>query len=96
MKPKRVKFKFFATLQEAGREVDVEFEGSTLRDAFEALFSAYPALKERIMEDDRIRDFYKIFVNGRDIQHLKNLETEIKDGDVIAVFPPIAGGCCLC
>ena len=96
MKSKKVKFKFFATLQEAGREVEVEFEGSTLRDAFEALFSSFPGLRDRIMENDRVRDFYKIFVNGRDIQHLKNLETEIKDGDVVAVFPPIAGGCCVC
>jgi len=92
MKTKRVKFKFFATLQEAGREVEVEFEGSTLRDAFEALFSAYPVLRERIMENDGIRDFYKVFVNGRDIYHLGGLETELKDGDVVAVFPPVAGG----
>jgi molybdopterin synthase sulfur carrier subunit len=92
MKGKKVKFKFFAMLQEAGREVEVEFKGSTLRDAFEALFSVYPALRERIMENDRIKDFYKVFVNGRDIHHLKNLETEINDGDIIAVFPPVAGG----
>jgi molybdopterin synthase sulfur carrier subunit len=70
----------------------VEFKGSTLKDAFEALFSAYPTLRERIMEDDRIKDFYKVFVNGRDVHHLRGFETEIKDGDVIAVFPPVAGG----
>lgn len=92
MRVKKVKFKFFAMLQEAGREVEVEFEGSTLRDAFETLFSAHPALRERIMENDRIKDFYKVFVNGRDIYHLGGLETQLKDGDVVAVFPPVAGG----
>ncbi len=33
-----------------------------------------------------------IMVNRRNIHHLEKLETPVKDGDVIALFPPGAGG----
>ncbi len=87
----KVKFKLFASLKRDRGVVEVEFEGRKLKDALSELFKIYPELKS-IVEGDRIRDFYKIFVNGRDVEHLKGLETELRDGDEIAIFPPIAGG----
>jgi len=33
-----------------------------------------------------------IMINRRNIHHLQKLETPIQDGDVIALFPPGAGG----
>ena len=33
-----------------------------------------------------------IMINRRNVHHLKKLETPILDGDVIALFPPGAGG----
>jgi len=33
-----------------------------------------------------------IMINRRNIHHLEKLETPIHDGDVIALFPPGAGG----
>jgi len=33
-----------------------------------------------------------IMINRRNIHHLKKLATTVKDGDVIALFPPGAGG----
>ncbi|MDX2479249.1 MAG: MoaD family protein [Desulfuromusa sp.] len=33
-----------------------------------------------------------IMVNRRNIHHLEKLETPIHDGDVVALFPPGAGG----
>jgi len=33
-----------------------------------------------------------IALNGVDIEALQGLKTNLKDGDVIAIFPPVAGG----
>ena len=33
-----------------------------------------------------------IMINRRNIHHLEQLDTPVKDGDVVALFPPGAGG----
>ena len=49
-------------------------------------------LYDTVIENGRVRSMYKILVNGRDIEFLDGLKTKLKDGDVIDVFPPVAGG----
>lgn len=88
----RVKIKIFATLKERyGRgEVEVDCDGS-LRDAVEKaaeiLGSDFVA---EVFDGSRPRDDRIILVNGRHIQFLEKIE--LRDGDVIAIFPPLAGG----
>jgi MoaD family protein len=42
---------------------------------------------------DEVHDMLKILVNGRHYTTLSNrLETQLQNNDVIALFPPIAGG----
>lgn len=33
-----------------------------------------------------------IVLNGVDIEALKGVKTNLKDGDIVAIFPPVAGG----
>lgn len=49
-------------------------------------------LYDVIIENGRVKSMYKVLVNGRDIEFLDGLKTRLKDGDVIDVFPPVAGG----
>ncbi|AGK60518.1 Molybdopterin converting factor, small subunit [Archaeoglobus sulfaticallidus PM70-1] len=92
----RCTLELFATLREKYRvkKLDVEFEGD-LHDFFvsasrilgeEFLNDVYSNFEERIFRDDRL-----ITVNGRNLKDIKGIP-QLKDGDLIAVFPPVAGG----
>jgi molybdopterin synthase sulfur carrier subunit len=44
------------------------------------------------LEGTNLKPGIKIIINGRDIDYLNGLDTQLKDGDVIVIIPPIAGG----
>lgn len=88
--------KFFATLRPVvgAKEAEVEVEaGDTVRNVLEKLIAAYPGLGERILDDDaNLRSSINVLVNGRSVRFLDGLNTIIRDGDRLALFPPIGGG----
>ena len=86
----------FATLREKYRtkKVDVEFEGD-LHDFFKAASKVLgDSFLEDVYSDPERKEFRKdrlITINGRNLKDMKK-EPKLKEGDLIAVFPPIAGG----
>jgi len=40
----------------------------------------------------QVKAFNNVLKNGRNIAFLEQMETKIGNGDVIALFPPAAGG----
>ena len=50
-------------------------------------------IREAIMSHDHeIKSDITLLKNGREIKYLNGLETAVEEGDVIAVFPLVAGG----
>lgn len=43
-------------------------------------------------ETGQPRNFLQFLVNGTSTQTLSGLETLLKDGDVLAILPPVGGG----
>ena len=41
---------------------------------------------------DEVRSFLQFLVNGKSATTLNGLETELEDGDVLAILPPVGGG----
>ena len=71
----------------------VEVPPGTVKQAFAALIGQHAGLKEQLFDDQgRVRSFVNIYVNDEDIRHGKNLDTELKSGDVVQIVPSIAGG----
>ncbi len=87
--------KSFATLREVmDAQVRMDFaEGATIRSLLTELTRRYAGLDKRIFEDSQtLREYVNILKNGRNIHFLAGLETALDDGDIIALFPPVAGG----
>ena len=71
----------------------VEVEGTTLGQILSALETQFPGIKQRLLdENDELRHFVNIYVNGEDVQFLQGLHTEIKSTDEISIVPAVAGG----
>ena len=92
----KVTTKFFASLKETTKKSHVEVElpeGSMIFQLLEALFELSIPLKENIMgENGDLKKMIIILRNGRNIKFLDGLETTLSHGDVVALFPPVAGG----
>ena len=89
-----VKVRLFATLRKkyGVKELTVKCDG-TLRGAIENASKIIgEGFLREIYDENRgkVKGNMIIMINGRNIRDLK--EIKIKDGDVIAIFPPLAGG----
>jgi len=80
----KIKIKFFASHRElvGAGEIDMEVEKNLkVGDIFQNLKDKYPALIE--VEPTTI-----IVIN----HNIATMDDSVKDGDVLAMFPPVSGG----
>ena len=91
-----MKVKLFATLRQlvGAKEIEVELEvGGTVGSVIARLVADYPALGQHILDDDgNLEAYINVFVNGRSMRFLDGLNTSLSEDDVLAIFPPVAGG----
>ena len=88
-----VEVKLAANLQKlVGGQKSVSVEGSTVGEVLDDLESKHPGVKETIMADGEIHRFVNIYLNDEDIRFLKQLDTQLSEGDVLSVLPALAGG----
>ncbi|SDQ28672.1 ubiquitin-like small modifier protein 1 [Natronobacterium texcoconense] len=91
-----IDLRFFATYRDAvgQKERSREFsENATVGDVLVALENEYDGLEGQLLENGTIRPQLSVLKNGRDVIHMDGTGTTLEDGDVISVFPPVAGGC---
>jgi len=93
----RVTVKFFTALREIVGKKEEEFEfskGTTIKEVLRHLSESYGrTFKEYIYnEKGRIKSHLEFLINGKSITTLQGFETKVKDGDKIAIIPPVGGG----
>jgi molybdopterin synthase sulfur carrier subunit len=90
-----LELRFFATFREAagGKTVVREFaDGSDVGDVLRALEDEYDGMNGRLIVDGELAPQINVLKNGREVLHLRGLDTDLADGDRLSVFPPVAGG----
>jgi molybdopterin synthase sulfur carrier subunit len=92
-----MEWKLFANLAETAgkKEVAVDVDaGATFGEALDALLDVHPELREEILDDDgEIADHIRVLHNGDNpFVEKAGYETELAEGDELALFPPVSGG----
>lgn len=84
--------KLFGNLKQYSGSTIVTQPGTTVGEVLQGLFDSYPAIESAIFEDSRLKPHVNCLVMGRNIELIDGMDTVVDEDDVIAIFPPIAGG----
>jgi len=88
-----IQVKLFGGLQRKVGTTAVIIPGSNIQELLQNLFVSHPELKTAILDNqNQLQPHVRIMVNGHDIEFKAGLKTAVTEQDVIAIFPPIAGG----
>jgi len=93
----KVEVRVYATFRELfpSNTLKISTEARDVRELIDFLTGEYSSgFRERLLDKEtgRLRPYNKILVNGRDIDFLDYLKTELRDGDSVVFFPPAGGG----
>jgi molybdopterin synthase sulfur carrier subunit len=95
-----VTIKFFAALREITgkreQKMDLRDKETTIVEVLYELSEEYGKdFRKYVFEPSKrksLRQQISVMINGQSIRNLENLRTRIKDGDTIAILPPVSGG----
>ena len=81
--------KLYANLRNIAGKKELYITGASLGQALSDLIRQSPALDGVILENGQIRAHFVITINGL---NATDLDASVTEEDMIAIFPPIAGG----
>ncbi|UCH57600.1 MAG: MoaD family protein [Candidatus Bathyarchaeota archaeon] len=92
-----IEVKYYAILREASgkkREVIRLPERSSVRDLMDVVVGRYGERFRSYVYDveDRVRDYLAFMLNGVNVHAMEGFDTPLRDGDVMAILPPVGGG----
>lgn len=84
----------FASLATALGKKEVRVEGSSLKVVLDSLIKENGReFKAKIFDDSgNPQRHIRIYINGKDIRFLKQLDTSLSDGDEVLILPAVVGG----
>ncbi|RCW78449.1 molybdopterin synthase sulfur carrier subunit [Halanaerobium sp. DL-01] len=91
-----IKVKFYSlfkiNLKSSGKEYQIDDE-ITVTDLISMLDDDYDGyFSHKLLDAGEIAPGSIILINGENVIHIDGLDSKIRDGDTITLFPPSAGG----
>jgi molybdopterin synthase sulfur carrier subunit len=90
-----VHIKSFASFRDIlGKDLNVEVANdSTIKTLLDDLISTKPRLKNALFEESgQIKEYVILMKNRKNINTMDGLNTQLVEGDEVAILPPVAGG----
>jgi len=85
---------YLLPMTDGRRQVELTSSARTVSEAFAELWSKYPALRDRIVDEQgQVRQHVNIFVGVDNIRDSGGLAAPLRDGCEIMIVPSVAGGC---
>jgi molybdopterin synthase sulfur carrier subunit len=84
--------KLYANLRSRTGKKEVQLPGSTMREVLDELVQVFPVLKTFLFIHGAIAPRVIISLNGQTLGHQNLGGTSVNEEDIIAIFPPVAGG----
>jgi MoaD family protein len=81
--------KLYANLRKVAGTKELFVAGADVGSVLSGLVRLHPPLEEKILEDEGLRPHIVVTVNGH---HVTDMKVSLAEEDVVAIFPPIAGG----
>ncbi|MHA1302490.1 MAG: ubiquitin-like small modifier protein 1 [Candidatus Heimdallarchaeaceae archaeon] len=84
----------FSTIKQIIGKKQLEMKAETVEDLLGQLFRKYGEGLESELTDNtgQLKKVYRVIINGRNVNLLNGLETKLKEGDLVAIVPAVAGG----
>jgi MoaD family protein len=81
--------KLYANLRSLAGTKEISIPGLTVRAVLDELVARYPQLGPVLLQEEGLRPHIVITLNGHNVVELS---LAVSEQDIIAIFPPIAGG----
>jgi molybdopterin synthase sulfur carrier subunit len=93
----QVEVRFFTVLREitGKKKEEIQLQSTiTVEELLIELSTKYgKKFREYLYnEKGKVHDYLSILVNGKSTNALQGLDTELKEGYIIAILPPVGGG----
>jgi molybdopterin converting factor small subunit len=86
----RVSVKLSRILTSPEPEIEIACAGATVGEVIADAMDHDPSLARCAFRTDSI--MAGVFLNGRNVYHLRGVQTTVLDGDRLLLIPPLAGG----
>ncbi len=84
---------YLAEFAKGQTALTLETSSRSVRDLLAELWKQYPALRDRIVdEQNEVRQHINIFVGEDAIRHASGLDTPVSGKDEIMIVPAVSGG----